>query len=209
MGVFRHILARSFEVLAKGQWPERNWKENELLVGSKNARKAIQPLAGGWRALLVQTAGGINYFPKWWETPRATSHQPCILRRCKFQGHLSSLDNRQSHHGNKLQCCQLLSTSGGTLKMLFFRCLVVETSAWSWIGCTAITWGGSNTFFGSVLHLLVFYLLPQDHLENLWQVGKYIKTHQRQNKSKYRYRMRRDKPTMFQPKKVSKDGQQT
>ena len=73
------------------------------------------------------------------------------------------------------------------------QCLAMD-----WMRCHHLGW--IQHFFGSVLHLLVFYLLPQEHLENLWQVGEYIKTHQKQNKSKHRYRMRLDKLTMFQPK---------
>ena len=129
--------------------------------------------AFGWWVESIAVANG-DYFAKWLETPRATSHQPCILRRCKFQGHLSWLDGA------------LFSVPGFNNQCL----------AMGWMHCHHLGW--IQHFFGSVLHLLLFYLLPQEHLENLWQVGEYIKTHQKQ--SKHRYRMRLDKLTMFQPK---------
>ena len=61
--------------------------------------------------------------------------------------------------------------------------------------------GWLQYFYGSVLHLLCFTLMPEEALQNLLTIHQFIKNFQNINRTKHKYKMRLDKLTMFQPKK--------
>lgn len=48
--------------------------------------------------------------------------------------------------------------------------------------------GWLQYLYGSILHLLVFFLMPGEHLINLAQIGQFIKNYQKQTKQNIRTR---------------------
>ena len=77
MEVFWKIMRWSFESLAAGKYPLFDWRGQHFEAGSLQAHKAGQDLAGGFRGILVQTAGDLDYYSKWLETPRVASQYVC------------------------------------------------------------------------------------------------------------------------------------
>ena len=202
MEVFWKIMKWSFEALASGKYPLMDWRGQPFPVGSKETRQAGTDLAEGFCGVLIQVAGDLDYFSKWLETPRVTNHEkPCPLCKATFEGPMSYLDNRR---GSPWQKSLLLpsnykthwSPKGPLYTMAGFsnQCLAMD-----FMHCMHLGW--LQHFFGSVLHLLVFYLLLGEPLENLQVIQNYIKKHQKDNAAKHPYRMKLDKLTMFQPQK--------
>ena len=202
MEVFWKIMRWSFESLASGKHPELDWKGQDFPIGSLHERRAGTQLAGGFKGLLVQLAGDLDYYTKWLETPRVTNHEkPCPLCRCSFTGQLSWLDNRsnsawqknllmpsnyRSHWSPKGELYNMAGFSNMCLAMDFMHCMHL---------------GWLQHIYGSLLHLLVFFILTGEHLDNLREIQSFIRLHQRRNKAKHCYRMKLDKLTRFQPKK--------
>ena len=202
MSVLWRILSWSFEAMYTGCWPSRDWRRQRWPKASAESRKAGQRLAGPWRACLIQVAGDLDYYSKYFGTPRWSNHtKPCALCRATYKGPMSWLDNRlNSRWQNSL------------LKPSNFRSHFVPTSvifqlpgmsalsiAMDWMHCMHLGW--LQYLFGSVFHLLVFHLLPDEPLVNLARVEAFIKHHQKSNHCKHPYRMQLTKLTMFQPKK--------
>ena len=188
MEVFWKIMKWSFEALASGKFPLMDWRG--------------QPWPpDGYCAVLLQLAGDLDYYSKWLETPRVTSHEkPCPLCKASFDGPLSYLDNKKnSPWQNSLLMPSTYKThwspKGPLYSMAGFsnQCLAMD-----YMHCMHLGW--LQHFFGSVLHLLVFYLLLGEPLENLQVIHNYIKKHQKEHAAKHPYKMKLDKLTMFQPK---------
>ena len=202
MEVFWTIMKWSFSALASGKYPLVDWQGQPFALGSKEARRAGKDLAEGYCAILLQLAGDLDYMSKWLETPRVTNHEkPCPLCRASFAGPMSYLDNRKD---SPWQASLLMpsnykehwSPKGPLYTMAGFsnQCLAMDfmhTMHLGWL----------QHFFGSVIHLLVYYLLEGEPLDNLQFVYNYIKQHQKKNQAKHPYKMKLDKLTMFQPKK--------
>ena len=95
METFWSILVWSFSAMAKGRWPRTDHRGMAFEPGSKGARMANKFLAGGFKGILLQMAGDLDYMTKHLQTPRSTNHEkPCVLCRCKQFGPCSWLDNR-------------------------------------------------------------------------------------------------------------------
>lgn len=89
METFWRLMRWSFDILMSGKWPYTDWRGLAFPPGSLQAARAGSYLAGGFRGVLVQVAGDLDFFAKWLETPRATSHEkPCVLCKCSFSGPL-------------------------------------------------------------------------------------------------------------------------
>ena len=76
----------------------------------------------------------------------------------------------------------------------------ILTLAMDYMHCMHLGW--LQYFYGSVLYVLAFSLLPEEPTANLLALGHMIKEHQKRHDAKHRYRMRLDKVTMIKPKKV-------
>ena len=202
MHTFWLIMQWSFSALATGKWPHRDWRGQLYAPSSPEGQKAGQPLAGGYSAVLVQVAGDPDFFSKWMETPRVTGHdKPCVLCKCTYYGPCSWLDNRPNSlwQRSMVQPSNYRShwsPTGALYKLAGFSnmCLAMD-----FMHCMHLGW--LQHFYGSVLSILVHFILPQEPLQNLETLGLWIKTHQRNHRAKHPYRMKLDKLTMIQPKK--------
>ena len=67
MHTFWLITQWSFSALATGKWPHRDWRGQLYAPSSPEGKKAGQPLAGGYSAVLVQVAGDLDFFPSGWK----------------------------------------------------------------------------------------------------------------------------------------------
>ena len=203
METFWSILVWSFSAMAKGRWPRTDHRGMAFEPGSKGARMANKFLAGGFKGILLQMAGDLDYMTKHLQTPRSTNHEkPCVLCRCKQFGPCSWLDNRpnslwqrstvkasnyRTHWDPQGPLYTLPGLSNMSLAMDYMHCMHL---------------GWLQYFYGSVLYVLAFSLLPEEPTANLLALGHMIKEHQKRHDAKHRYRMRLDKVTMIKPKKV-------
>lgn len=202
MAILWRILAWSFTAIYDGCWPARDWRGHRWAKGSAEARRAGQRLAGPWRGCLVQMAGDLDYYSKYFDTPRWSNHsKPCALCKCTHKGPMSWLDNRV----NSIWQSSMVTPStwrthfDSTNSMLEIPGMNALSIAMDWMHCMHLGW--LQYMFGSVMHLLVFLVLPEEPLVNLATVADFIKTHQKNNRCKHPYRMQLTKLTMFQPKK--------
>lgn len=202
MQIFWKLMQWSFDIMMSGKWPHHDWRGVPYPRQSPEGQRAGSWLAGGYRGALVQVAGDCDFFSKWLQTPQVTNHQkPCVLCKCSYRGPCSWLDNRP----NSLWQRSMVSPSNyrrhwspqiALYKLPGFSSLAL---AMDWMHCMYLGW--LQHVYGSILHLLVFFILPNSPLDNLLAIGDFIKQFQRSNNVKNRYRMRLDKLTMVQPKK--------
>lgn len=187
----------SFEAMAAGRFPMRDWRGQPWPEGSLNSRRAGSYLAGGYRAVLIQISGDLDFFSTWMETPRSTAHEKlCALCRTWLHGPRSWKDNRKD------SLWQTILLKPSTYRSHWSPKGPLYTKNVLGHGLHALRAPGvDSTFFGSVIHLLVFYILDGGPIQNLHEVGAFNENRQQLNKAKHKYKVRLDKRTMFQPKK--------
>ena len=61
MSTFFSILRWSFQTLLDGVWPTHDWRGIKYEKKSRDGRKAGLPLAGGYRACLLQLCGDLDF----------------------------------------------------------------------------------------------------------------------------------------------------
>lgn len=202
MDTFFAIMKWSFESMFNGKWPSHDWRGVRFPRDSKEGKRAGKPLANGWRGCLVQLAGDLDYYSKWFQAPRWSNHnKPCSICKTTFRGPLSWRDNRLNSgwQSSTLTPTTFRSHFSPACPLFQLPGVTSLTMAMDWMHCHHLGW--LQYLFGSIIHMLVFYLLPNTHLNNLAQIGDFIKHYQKTHHSKHPYRMRLDKMTMFQPKK--------
>eukprot|EP00435_Cladocopium_sp_Y103_P022459 s3931_g5.t1 len=90
------VLKWSFQAMCLGTWPSSDWRGLPYDKSSKEGRRAGQPLARGYRAVLLQLCGDLDYLSKYLCVPVSTNKaKPCAQCRATFQGQNSWLDNRE------------------------------------------------------------------------------------------------------------------
>jgi hypothetical protein len=181
--------------------------QNEIMYryprGSPEQRKAGTWLAGGFKGILVQLCGDLDYFAKWFGIPRWGNHsRMCSICRSTYKGPMSWLDNRamagwvssvvtasnwRSHWNPD---CILFLLEG--LSSLSIALDYMHNSYLGWL----------QYFYGSVLFLLVYHIIPGEPLHILTHtIAPFIKLFQKENVVSQRYRPRLNKLTMFEKKK--------
>jgi len=202
LDTFFAIMRWSFQCIYEGTFPSLDWRGKPFPRNSKEFHKAGKQLANGWRGCLIQLAGDLDYFSKWFQASRWSNHQkPCSICRAGYRGPLSWRDNRNNS-----------GWQSATLKPSNYRSHFSPTSplfqlpgfsslcmAMDWMHCHHLGW--LQYLYGSIFHILVFIILPGEELENLSNIATFIKTFQKEHHVKHIYRMKLDKLTMFQPKK--------
>ena len=202
MDTFWAILTWSFKALFSGKFPSCDWRGVQYDRSSPEGQKANSWLAEGYRGVLIQLAGDLDYFTKWLGTPVSTNHaKPCCQCKCTFAGPLSWQDNRVE---SPWQSALLTNANWKT--------------HWS-PTCALFSLPGMNAFsialdlmhnlylgwlqhaYGSVFYLLTHECLAGDPLANLKRIGKFIKDFQKNQGGRYKYRQRLDKISMFKKKK--------
>eukprot|EP00438_Fugacium_kawagutii_P005243 Skav235426 [mRNA] locus=scaffold473:10773:12278:- [translate_table: standard] len=198
MSVFFKILAWSFRCLFNGKWPSRDWRDVPFDPQSAQGKKAGKPLAGPYKAALVQLCGDLDYLHKWIGIPQYTQHhKPCCQCKATFQGSSSWLDNRSTSQWQSLlltatnwnehwqSTCALLSLPGA-------NCWTV---ALDYMHNFYLGW--LQFLYGSVMSLLVHDCLDQNPLTNLKTLASFLKNYQKDDNSRGRFRPRLDKLSMF------------
>ena len=199
MDTFFALLKWSFQCMFDGTWPTHDWRGFKYPKKSKAGRKAGKPLANWWKACLIQLAGDLDYYSK---SPRWSNHnKPCSICKATYNGPLSWRDNRYNSgwQNATLTPATYREHLSPTCPLFELPGLSSLSMAMDWMHCHHLGW--LQYLFDSVIHLLVFYLLPDAPMENLVNIGNFLKEHQRTNRCKNPYRMKLDKLTMFQPKK--------
>jgi hypothetical protein len=81
----------------EGTWPARDWRGLPYDKDSLQGKNAGKPLARGYRAVLLQLCGDLDYFSKWLDVPVSTNRtKPCAQCRASYHGNHSWLDNREN-----------------------------------------------------------------------------------------------------------------
>ena len=89
------VLRWSFECMYEGVWPKKDWRGLPYEKESKEGKRAGKALARGYRAVLLQLYGDLDYFSKWLNVPVSTNRtKPCAQCCASFHGAHSWLDNR-------------------------------------------------------------------------------------------------------------------
>ena len=202
MSTFFSILRWSFQALLDGVWPSVDWRGIKYSKTSPDGRKAGLPLAGGYRACLIQLCGDLDYFQKWFQIPVSTNHsKPCCQCRATFRGKTSWLDNRVgSEWQNSLLTNRNWKEHWQSKSQLF---LLPGITCWS-VALDLmhnLYLGWLQFLYGSIMFLLVFHILPGEPLANLKQIGAFIKEFQKGDNSRQKFRPRLDKLSMFQKAK--------
>ena len=67
----------SFKCIAQGTFPKHNWERKVFEDSSLAAKLAGQPLANGWKGLLVSLEGDLEYFTRYLGVPRWNANVTC------------------------------------------------------------------------------------------------------------------------------------
>jgi hypothetical protein len=163
-------------------------------ANSPEGLKAGTFLAGGFCGTLVQLGGDLDYLAKWLGFPRWSNHtKPCGICLATYRGQNSWLDNRNTAGW---------LTSGLTCAHWTTVCPLFEVPGVSGLSLAPdymhnMFLGWLQYFYGSVLFLLVFHMMTGNPLDSLKEIAKFIKQHQKDIQTKYVYRPRLDKLSMF------------
>lgn len=173
---------------------------------SDEGKKAGQWIAGGFKGVLVQLGGDLDYLAKYLGLPRSSLHSnPCGMCKCTFHGVLSWMDNREC-----AAWIRSLVTVSNWKEHLKSDCILFQLAglnalsiAFDWMHNAYLGW--LQYFYGSVLFFLVYHILPHDPLTNLIDtVAPFIKEYQKSNEVLQKYRPELSKLTMFEKKIVPK-----
>lgn len=173
---------------------------------SDEGKKAGQWIAGGFKGVLVQLGGDLDYLAKYLGLPRSSLHSnPCGMCKCTFHGVLSWMDNREC-----AAWIRSLLTVSNWKEHLKSDCILFQLAglnalsiAFDWMHNAYLGW--LQYFYGSVLFFLVYHILPHDPLTNLIDtVAPFIKEYQKSNGVLEKYRPELSKLTMFEKKIVPK-----
>ena len=198
MSTFFSVLRWSFQALLDGVWPARDWRGIKFPKSSKDGRKAGQPLAGGYRACLLQLCGDLDYFQKWFGIPQSTNHlNPCCQCKATFRGNTSWLDNRPGSRWQGLllknhDWTEHWQSTSALFHLPGFSCWSVALDLMH-----NFYLGWLQFLYGSIMYLLCFQILDGDELANLHQIAMFIKRFQQGDKTKHKFRPRLDKLSMF------------
>ena len=197
------VLRWSFQSMFEGKWPTRDWRGLPYDKASKEGQRGGTPLARGFRAVLLQLCGDLDYLSTWLNVPASTNRsKPCAQCRATFHGINTWLDNRENSGWQRT----LLSVSSWNSHWTS-PCDIFQLPGMS---CWSIAYdlmhnlylGWLQHFYGSVFYLLTHECLLDTPLKNLQQVEAFIKNTQSQDGSRQRYRQKLSKLSMFVKKKV-------
>jgi hypothetical protein len=162
MDTVYRILHWSFYWLWQGKWPTQTWEGHEI----RNA-KAGSDLAGGFFAVIWNFKGDLDYFAKCLGLRHYASNQPCFFCPADCSGGA----RRWSDFRKGLSQCFRETYSAATWKRLFLNPnLLLTLPGVSILTCSADHMhckhmGTDQWFFGSVIMLLVYYVMPGQALE--------------------------------------------
>lgn len=199
LDVFWQVLQWSFLALFEGKWPSADWRGVKYNRTSPEGRKAGQPLAGKYRACLLQICGDLDYLTKWLQVPNSTNHsRPCCQCKCTFSGTQTWLDCRE---GSPWQSSLLTTRNwrqhwSPTCALFRLPGLSCWSVAYDLMHNAFLGW--YQFLYGSILHILCFELLEMDALSNLKSIGAFIKEFQKGDPSRQKFRPLLNKLSMFQ-----------
>lgn len=168
------------------------------LPSSDAGKKALTPLANGYYAVLWSVLGDLDYLCKALLLPRSTlASGPCSLCRCKNKGPYSWMNFQPEAAWRTVQwtargwrnwenrsTSTLFSMDGFTPWMI----------SMDWMHCKYL--GHDQLCYGSILSLLVHFVLPNSPASNTQQIWCDIREYYARHKTPCRYRTM--KLSMFQ-----------
>ncbi|CAE7252460.1 unnamed protein product [Symbiodinium sp. CCMP2592] len=201
---FLSMLAWSFKVLQEGLWPFADHKGNLYPPTSDLGRKAGSPLAGGWKGVIWALVGDLEYMVSRLNMPHfGQKHNPCGL--CKCSG-----DETSTSWRNCKPTAPWLSMQWSLAEWRSFpdrpKNPLFDSGVCSALSCHMDYMhtkylGLDPLGFGSVLSLLVNFVLPDSPLANLRCVWEHLLSSYKALKIVERFRGMR-KLSLFQRKKL-------
>ena len=172
---------------------------------SEHGRRALSPLAGGHYGVLWGILGDLDYMNKALDLPRSTlAAGPCALCRCKGFGPLSWTDFRTGAPWRNVQWTahEWRLWEGRSKCPLFTD---PNFSPWllsmDWMHAKYL--GHDQQTYGSVLSLMVHFVLPGQPEKNLETIWKDIQEYYREFQTPVRYKYL-NRLSMFQRKTYPK-----
>ena len=204
METFWLIMKWSFTCVWHGTWPMLDWQGCRYVAGSADAKRAGQPLAGGYYGALLQLCGDLDYNVKWLSLPHfGAATKLCVLCGATLKGPKTWLDNRPAAEWPQTEVTPATWKQAATTK-----CAIFEVPGMSGLGvaldymhCMYLGW--LQLLYGSVFHVLCRMIMPNDPLENLFRLAALIKKFQAKEGVKHPYRHKLSKLSMFEKKKGS------
>ena len=152
--------------------------------------------------MLVQMAGDLDYYCKWFNLPRYNNHcKPCSQCRATYVGHNSWLDNRVNSGWQHTLLSVHNWTEHWSSDNPFFEIPGVSALTFSLDYMHNMMLGWPQHFYGSVLFSLFEDCMEGEELERLHYMEKFLKKHQKDHGSRYAFKQRLAKKTMLKPKK--------
>ena len=171
---FFRVLKWSLLALDAGKWPQKDWNGKDWPAGSWQAELAGTDLAGGFCAILWGLKGDLEHYFSAYDMANPGSKKPCSW--CKADIRDDSKPWTDFREGAEWECtvytpetwsadnpnpCLLLTIPGVTILCLLADLLHIKHL------------GVDQYFLGSLLTLMVYYMMtgtPQENLDVIWAV---------------------------------------
>ena len=176
MDVIWGILIWSLESMYNGTWPSAHWDGTPYAAGTAEAVLAGSPLAGGFFAIPFLVKGDWEHFTKTFGLRHSSSNQPCDFCRCQKGKGSDPRDWPNNFNRNARWKSGLLSPNawrelnGGHMHMLFKHFAFLSNANVAADEMHVMHLGVSQAILGSVLHMLVYQILPGRPLQNMERI---------------------------------------
>lgn len=171
---FFQILTWSFNCMAEGKFPNKDWSGRDYPPGSEGFKLAGKFLAGGWTAALVSLIGDLEYFSNTLQMPRwSSSSQVCSLCSASATGDLTY---RNFLPGAPWEATSWMPTTWkewgnkSTCKLFSLPWVTGCNVCYDYMHCKYL--GSDQYQFGGVLYLLTHLVMdaadPKVNLQRLW-----------------------------------------
>jgi len=147
------VMAWSFEAIAAGKHPTLDWDGNPWGAGTRQAKVAGRPLAGGYYGVLYSLRGDLEFFRGHFGFPAANAMRPCI--KCAATSSDTELrwsDFRRGEAG--WMAAQYVDREGCKHRILALAGVNVHTVHVDYLHCKFL--GVVQYFLGSVFFLAVY-----------------------------------------------------
>ena len=199
MKEFFQILRWSFDAMFTGKWPQTDYQGKLYPKGSEEAKKAGSWLAAGFRGVLFNVTGDLDYLCSVLQLPRWSKHEnPCTLCLCKGGNQPGSwLDFRfeADWQGHMLSAKAWLQWDKKSQNPIFTaKGLTGISVGYDYMHCKYL--GTDLVQYGAIMFLLTHEIMPKDKHENLKDLWSHLKAAQKSRSEKHPFRYC-NKMTMF------------
>ena len=161
-------------------------KPHRYPAGSPEARRAGSAILGGYCPVLVQLAGDLDHYCKWFDLPRCSAHaKPYSKCKASFEGPNSWMDNRHSSGWQQtLLTVENWRTYWTSTNPLFELPGMSGLSvSLDFMHCHFLGW--LQNAYGSTVHLLFDDRLHGSGFDKLQHIERFLQQWQRDHGCRY------------------------